>query len=386
MKLLHTSDWHIGKTLRGLSRLDEQERVMAEIVGVATAERADVVLVVGDIFETAAPTPEAQRLAWRTLLDLRQAGAEVIVVAGNHDNAQVFEALRPVLAAAGIILLGRPAPASAGGVVRLDCGGTAVAIALLPFCSRRGIVRSAELLAQDSAANASGYADRLAAIIAALTESFTDDSVNVVAAHAFVRGGRLGGGERDAQSIEDYWVDATSFGTRPHYVALGHLHLTQQIAGGCPIWYSGSPIQVDFGEEGDDKHVLVVEALPGVPITGPRKVRLETPQRLRTFRGTFSELTQVAGEMSGDLLRVFLKEKARAGLADEVRRLVPNAVDVFIDRSDETAAAPSRDSRSRSPRELFSTYLDTQGIADERVERLFASLLDEETSTQDKAV
>ncbi|HEV8065486.1 MAG TPA: exonuclease subunit SbcD, partial [Acidimicrobiales bacterium] len=213
MRLLHTSDWHVGKTLRGLSRLEEQQAVLGEIVAVAAAEEVDLVVVAGDVFETAAPSPEAQRLAWQTLLQLRALGAQVLVVAGNHDNAQVFEALRPVFAGAGITVLGRPVPAPDGGVVRLDCGGTPVCIALVPFCSQRGIVRSVELMSQDAARNAAGYAERLAFIVGNLTTSFADDAVNLVVAHAFVRGGRLGGGERDAQTIEDYWVDAASFGS-----------------------------------------------------------------------------------------------------------------------------------------------------------------------------
>jgi exonuclease SbcD len=382
VKLLHTSDWHIGKTLRGMSRLAEQEQVLNEIVGMATTESVDLVLIAGDIFETAVPSPEAQRLAWRILLDLRATGADVLVIAGNHDNSHVFEALRPVFAGAGITVLGRPVPAADGGVVRLDCGGAPVCIALVPFCSQRGIVRSLELMSQDAAVNAATYAERLAFIIGNLAGSFTGETVNIVVAHAFVRGGRLGGGERDAQTIENYWIDAISFGSRPHYVALGHLHLTQQIPGGCPIWYSGSPIQVDFGEEGDHKHVLIVEATPGVPAASPRKVRLETPRRLRTVRGSLAELSDLASTVGDDVLRVYVQEKARARLAEDVRQLLPNAVDVYVERrqDEDSARISPRDSRARSPLELFSTYLSQQGVDDRGVEALFAELLDAETS------
>ena len=97
-----------------------------------------------------------------------------------------------------------------------------------------------------------------------LTADFSGDAVNVVVAHCMARGGKLGGGERDAQTVEPYWVSGTAF-PAAHYVALGHLHLTQEIPGAAPIWYCGSPIQVDFGEEGDAKHVLVVEATPKTP-------------------------------------------------------------------------------------------------------------------------
>ena len=102
MRILHTSDWHVGKELRGASRLDEHLRVLAEIVTVVERERADVVLVVGDVFESVAPAPQAQHLVWETLLAIRATGAELVVVAGNHDHAAAFDALRPVFAALGI--------------------------------------------------------------------------------------------------------------------------------------------------------------------------------------------------------------------------------------------------------------------------------------------
>ena len=138
-------------------------------------------------------------------------------------------------------------------------------LACLPFLSQRYVVRAAELMAQDAAQNAGTYAERYRAVMAALCAGFGTDTVNLVMAHGFVRGGVLGGGERDAQSIEDYWVDASVFPPSAQYVALGHLHRTQQLPGGAPIWYCGSPIQVDFGEGGDEKHVLLVDVEPGKP-------------------------------------------------------------------------------------------------------------------------
>jgi exonuclease SbcD len=374
----------LGKVLRGQNRLEEQRAVLAEIVEVARVESVDVVLVVGDVFETAMPSPEAQGMAWRTMLDLRATGAHVIVVAGNHDNPWVFDALRPLAAAADIAMLGHPCRPSDGGVVQLDCAtGEPVRVALLPFCSQRGIVKAAQLLAGDAAQHAGLYAKRVGDILRALTEEFAPSAVNIVAAHCMVRGGRLGGGERDAQTIEDYYVDPTAFAGTAHYVALGHLHLTQQMAGGCPIWYSGSPLQVDFGEEGDDKHVLIVEAHPGVPVPLPTKVRLTSPRRLQTLRGTLSELGGQAGSTGDNLLRIYVREKARAGLADEVRELFPLAVDVFVEtEQNDIAVSRSRERRARSPHDLFASYLQERGVEDEPVERLFAQLLDEETAAE----
>jgi DNA repair protein SbcD/Mre11 len=137
VRILHTADWHLGKVLKGVDRLPEQRGVMAEIVAVAASEGVDLVVVAGDVFESGAPPPDAQRLAWETLLALRAGGAEVAVIAGNHDSPDAFDAVRPVFAAAGITVLGRPAAPTAGGVVEFRAArtGEAARLALLPFRS-----------------------------------------------------------------------------------------------------------------------------------------------------------------------------------------------------------------------------------------------------------
>ena len=147
MKLLHTSDWHVGKVLKGVARLDEQRAVLAGLVDLARREAVDLVVVAGDLYESAAPPAEAQGLVWSTLLDLRGTGAAVVVVAGNHDNAAHFEALRPLAAVAGISLLGRVRRPDDGGVIDVTTGaGERARVAALPFLSQRYVVRAAELI------------------------------------------------------------------------------------------------------------------------------------------------------------------------------------------------------------------------------------------------
>src|SRR5680860_969681 len=100
MRILHTADWHVGRTIRGRSRAAEHLAVLAEITAIARAEAVDLVLVAGDQFDTAAPSPEAERIVYRALLDLAEV-APVVVVGGNHDSAQRLEAVAPLLAACG---------------------------------------------------------------------------------------------------------------------------------------------------------------------------------------------------------------------------------------------------------------------------------------------
>jgi DNA repair protein SbcD/Mre11 len=380
MRILHTSDWHVGKRLKGVSRLEEQAQVLAEIVSIADREGVDLVLIAGDLFENATPSPDASALVYRTLLGLRGTGAKVVLVAGNHDNQGGLEALRPLLREVGITALGQVARASAGGVVELTTGsGERAVIVLLPFLSQRFVVRADALMAGEAAEHNASYDDRVRRIIASLCASFAPDAVNLVVAHLMVRGGKLGGGERDAQTIFEYTVDAMAFPGSAHYVALGHLHRFQQVGGTLPAYYSGSPLQVDFGESEDAKGVVIVDAVPGVPAK-VRFLPLTAVRRLRTVRGTLGELSAIAGTTGDDLLRVLVVEPRRPGLAEEVRAILPNAVEVRIDPEVESNqpedATPSRS--GRTAHELFAQYLGERRYSDPRLTSLFAQLYDEQ--------
>ena len=380
MRFLHTSDWHVGKVLRGHSRLPEQQAVLAEIVELAAAHQVDAVLVAGDLYETASPTAEAQQLVVRTLLALAGTGAEVIAVAGNHDHAPTLDAYRPLAGAAGITLVGRVRRPGEGGVVSFAArsDGAPVRVAALPFLSQRYAVRAAELLAHTPAENSAGYDQWVRGIVAALCAGLGPESVNVLMAHLTVTGAAAGGGERQAQSIFEYHVPAAAFPADLHYVALGHLHRRQSVPAACPVHYSGSPLRVDFGEVDSTPVVLLVEASPGTPAR-VTDLPVTSARTLRTLHGTLAELaaTEVGPD---DLLRVVVREPARAGLREDVLELLPGALEVRIDPA--LAARPAaaerggagRPQTDRAPGELLHDYLRSRDIADPRVEALFARL------------
>ncbi|WP_326750810.1 exonuclease SbcCD subunit D [Streptomyces hirsutus] len=387
MKFLHTSDWHIGKVLKGRSRLDEQRAVLREIVQVTRDHRVDAVLVAGDLYEASAPSADAQQLLVQALLTLRRTGAEVIAIAGNHDHAPTFDAYRPLMASAGITLAGSVRVAADGGVVKFTARSTRepVTVALLPFLSQRYAVRAAQLVSTTPREAATGYGRLVRNLLAALAAGFRDDAVNLVMAHLMVAGGKFGGGERSAQSFLEYWVPADAFPPEAHYVALGHLHRRQSLSAPCPVHYCGSPITLDFGEQDDPSMVLVVEAGVGAPARIVAEVPIGSGRRLRTVRGTVEELTRRADSLGDDYLRVLLCEPARAGLRQEVQRLLPNALEVRIDPEFAApvhtagSSAPA-DGVERSPAELFHAYCVTRNLVDERVEALFARLHDQVTT------
>jgi exonuclease SbcD len=384
MRFLHTSDWHVGKTLKGQSRLDEHHAVLREIVDIAREYEVDAVLIAGDLYETAAPSAEAQRLVVQALLALRNTGAQVIAIAGNHDHQPTFDAYRPLMGEVGITLIGQVRPADKGGLVEFTARSTGepVIVAVLPFVHQRYAVNAAELVTNSPADNAASYDQMVRDILAELTTGFRSDAVNVLMAHLTVTGGVMGGGERSAQSIFEYHIPATAFPVEAHYVALGHLHRRQQLPAACPVHYSGSPLAVDFGEQDNTHVVCIVDASPTTPAR-VTDVPLKAGRRLRTVAGTVAELIEHADEFGDDFLRVWVREPRRAGLAEDVQEALPNALEVRIHPDFAAPATASRPSVGiqLSPAELFGAFCGTRGVADRDVEALFARLHDQVTGS-----
>lgn len=401
MKVLHTSDWHVGKVLKGQHRHEEHAAVLAEIVEVARAEQPDLVLVAGDLFDSAAPAPGATRLVTGALSALRGTGAEVVAIAGNHDNGPALDALRPWAEAAGITLRGTVRTPDEHLLTGVTAGGEQWRLVALPFVSQRYAVRATELFDLSAAEATQTYADHLARMIDALTREFAPDAVNLVTTHLTVVGGRTGGGEREAHTIQAYAVPATIFPASAHYVALGHLHREQQVPGAAPVRYCGSPLAIDFGE-GDNTPGLSVVEVAAQSTARARHVPLTSAVPLRTVHGTLDELTAATnnadqGEGGGERrsnhpsksliseeawLRVYVRERPRAGLREQVQELLPRALEVRIDPDmmPEAEAENRPNTRAgRTPGELFAEYLDARGHADDQVKALFEELYGEAT-------
>jgi exonuclease SbcD len=277
-----------------------------------------------------------------------------------------------------IRVLSKPARPSEGGVLTLQTKVGAASIALLPFLSRRSIVRADDLMTKEASQHAGEYAERATRVIEHLcAASPPPKTVNVLLAHAMVHGGVLGGGERQAHTIFEYSVPATAFPASLHYVALGHLHRAQKLPAACPAWYSGSPLQLDFGETEDVKSVNLIEAEPDRP-AAVEVVPLRSGRKLRRVKASLNEIERLAPELQDAYLRVELSASPSPGLADKVRAILPNAVDVVIAGGARETDEPEPERRlGRSPRELFSEYLKQRGADDARVRALFDELLDE---------
>ena len=196
MRLLHTSDWHVGKTIRGRSRLDEFHAALAELISVAVDEAVDAVLVAGDLYDQRAPTPDADALVFETLVQLHRAGIPVVAIPGNHDSPVRMEALAKLLEAIGVVMVPRVLPPDGGGLVEVPSrdGSERAVIACVPFVPERRFGDATSLF-HATAEWYQSYAEGMGRLFAAMTAPFPDDAVNVLMAHVFTDGAIPGGGE-----------------------------------------------------------------------------------------------------------------------------------------------------------------------------------------------
>jgi DNA repair protein SbcD/Mre11 len=260
MKLLHTADWHLGKTLEGRSRLPEQRAFLEELQMIADEENVDAILMAGDVFDTVNPPAAAETLFYEAAVKLTSRGERpLIIISGNHDNPERLSASRPLAHTSGITIIGFPTTDPVNITVR---NGQKLSIAALPYPSES---RLNECLTdgQEEDALQLAYDDRVKKLFSDLSEAGGEDAVHIAMSHIYVAGSRESDSERPIQVGGAYTVSANSLPEQAQYVALGHLHRPQTITKGSALArYSGSPLAYSFSEANQAKSVTIIDVEP----------------------------------------------------------------------------------------------------------------------------
>jgi exonuclease SbcD len=307
MRLLHTSDWHIGRSLHGTDLLAEQEQVLGGLAEVVAREGVDVVVVAGDVYDRAVPSADATAVLSRVVARLRRAGATVVLTPGNHDSARRLGAFSELLAAGGLHVRA-DTPALDEPVLLSDEHGD-VAIYGLPYLEPE--VARFELGLPTARSHEAVLAEAMDRVRSDLF--LRPDTRSVVLAHAFVGGGVPSESERDITVGGVDLVPAAVF-DGVDYVALGHLHRPQTLS--PRVRYSGSPLAYSFGEAGQQKQAWLVE-LDASGLADVRAVPLPTPRALTVLTGTLADL--LADPEYADVAQHFVS----ARLTDAVRPTDP---------------------------------------------------------------
>ncbi len=299
MRLLHTSDWHLGKRLDDFSRMEEQQAVLQEICEIAESEQVDAVLVAGDLFDTFNPPTEAVDLFYKALKRLSNNGRRpVIAIAGNHDSPDRIESPDPLARECGIIFAGYPnsvvAPfelesglkvlQSSEGFLELRLPESEIPLRLLltPYANEYrlktclGLENSEQelrtVLEQTWQELADQYCDK--------------QGVNVLVSHLFMikKGAELPEEPADEKPILHVGgaqaIFTENIPKQIQYTALGHLHRMHGVySDPCPVYYSGSPLSYSFSEVDQKKYALLVDVKPG-KTAAVREVELTQGKKL----------------------------------------------------------------------------------------------------------
>lgn len=293
VRILHTSDWHLGRTFHQVSLLDEQALVVDRIAQIAQDQQVDLVVIAGDIFDRAVPPADAVRLFARAVRQLRATTDAVVAISGNHDSATRVGAHDELLLAAGVSLRGEVARIAEPFVLTPD-DGPPVHVYLLPYLDPVGARPVLESLGaqpdEPGTARRATHAEvtRMATDLVRAHAAAAGDVRTVVVAHTFAAGGAGSDSERPLAIGTVDVVDLSTFDGF-HYVALGHLHGRQSFDGGR-IAYSGTPLPYSFSEETHTKSVRIVDLANDGSVSF-EDVELGVGRRLVTLTGSFEDLT-----------------------------------------------------------------------------------------------
>ncbi|MCT1435787.1 exonuclease SbcCD subunit D [Brachybacterium paraconglomeratum] len=328
MKILHTSDWHLGRTLHKVDLHEHQAAFLDWLVDLVEAEGVDVVVIPGDVYDRAVPAVSSVTLLDRALARLADTGATVVLTSGNHDSPERLGFGRSLMRA-GIHLL-TDLPGIEHPVSVEDEHGEVLFFGLPYLEPDRARTELAgegeEPLPRSHEAVTRAALDRVRERAADRPGART-----VVLAHTFVTGGEASDSERDLSVGGVDSVPARVLGGID-YLALGHLHGCQDLTRsvGAPAWYSGSPLAFSFSERSHRKSVLLVElGAPGAEgeraEVAVRRIETPVPRRLTELRGTLEEILARRDEHAGDWLKAVVTDPARpAHLQEQLREAYPH--------------------------------------------------------------
>ncbi len=303
MRLLHTSDWHIGQKLHGNDRDEEHQLFFDWLIKIINEQQIDVLLVSGDIFDVGFPANSSLKLYYTFLTRLIQSHCkEVIITGGNHDYISTLEAPSEVLSALNIHIIGGARENIEEELISIPVDNMlpGCLIAAVPFLRDKDI---RHINAGES------YEDGIKAInegiikhYARIAETVKECTCPVIAmGHLYVQGAGLSDSERDIHIGNLAGIHVGSFPAVFDYVALGHIHRPQKLNSTGTIRYSGSPLPLSFSERKDQKQVILLEVeCDGIKNIEPVEVPLF--RKLISFNGSYIEVAEQLNAYKGQSL------------------------------------------------------------------------------------
>ncbi len=358
MRILHTSDWHLGRSFHREGMLVHQAAYVDHLLDVVESERVDLVVVAGDVYDRALPQVDAVRLADESLVRLAGSRAQVVLTSGNHDSAQRLGFSSRLIDAAGVYI--RTDAAGAGIPVGLADEHGPVAVYGLPYLDPLALAEPWSLPVRSHEAALAAAMDRVRRDLAARSPG----TRSIVLAHAFVAGGQPSESERDI-SVGGVSRVATSVFDGVDYVALGHLHGAQALTD--RVRYSGSPLAYSFSESTQTKGSWLVDFDADGMVTASF-VESPVPRPLARVRGDLEWLlaAPALATAEGCWVHATLTDPIRPSQPMErLRRRFPHTlVLAFEPSSADAAATPTVRPGARSDHEIALDFVrEMRGVA-----------------------
>ncbi len=312
IKILHTSDWHIGKELHKVELTEDMDRFFTWLIEFIRDNQVDVLLMSGDLFDQANPTQLDMKQYYAFLEKMIPLKCHIVLTGGNHDSPAVLNAPKDLLQLLKIDVVGGAPEKVEELFVEYQKDDQSVVIAAVPFLRDRDIRKSAP---------GETYNDKIEQIRDGLKTYFenvnTHYSANyeglpfVIMGHLYAQGASVSESERDIQIGNQAGVDSSIFGDQANYVALGHIHKPQEV-GHPNIRYSGSPIPMSFSEKSDQKEIVLLEFEAGTMT----QTRYDIPmsRKLVLFEDTLDLVRQKIAAYTTDspltdLAEIIVREK-----------------------------------------------------------------------------
>jgi exonuclease SbcD len=305
MRILHTSDWHLGQNFMGKSREPEHRAFIDWLLDTVVSEKVDAVIIAGDLFDTGTPPSYARKLYHEFIVTLKQRShCQLIIVGGNHDSVATLEESRQLLALLNVTVVGGVADTPEEQLVTLNnqAGQAGGVLCAIPFIRPRDVVsgQAGESQQDKQRALQAGIRAHYSAVYAAACD-LRDQLSDATPLPIIATGHLTTVGSSSSESVRDIYIGTLeAFPTdclpAADYIALGHLHKPQQVADKEHIRYSGSPIPLSFDEAATEKQVVLVDFAKGMP---PRVTPLPIPrsQPLQALRGSLIELQSAIDEL-----------------------------------------------------------------------------------------
>jgi exonuclease SbcD len=298
MRVLHTADWHLGQRFQnGHERLEEHQCFLSWLLTTIEQEQVDVLVVAGDVFDTANPPAAARELYYSFLARLKSSATchDVVIVGGNHDSAATLNASASLLKALRVHVVGGVPTTFEDQCIVLPHGAEVprLVVAAVPFL-RDADVRhlvAGESTAEREARLREGIAAHYHRLADCLPDYRALDVPVLATGHLFAAGGTAGDAERDIHVGNLGQITADSFPVAFDYVALGHLHRPQVVGGQAHIRYCGAPIPLSFSETSHPQQVLLL-TFRGAGCPGVQALDVPCTRRLRRFRGPLEKVIQ----------------------------------------------------------------------------------------------